>query len=101
MFLQFATKCYQPIGRDICKLLKRWWTWSGSNRRPLPLQAVVGAAQIVFACRLLQEVTANEFWAVVLTLAFLGLVSCWKHSLKIRWVLVEFRDGSDPRLTCV
>ena len=36
MSSQFATKCYQPIGRDICKLLKRWWTWSGSNRRPLP-----------------------------------------------------------------
>ena len=22
--------------RDICKYLKIWWTWSGSNRRPLP-----------------------------------------------------------------
>ena len=36
MFLKFATKCYQPIGREVRKLLKRWWTWPGSNRRPLP-----------------------------------------------------------------
>jgi len=36
MFFEFATKCYQPIGRQSCKWLKRWWTWSGSNRRPLP-----------------------------------------------------------------
>jgi integrase len=28
--------CYQPIGREVRKWLKIWWTWSGSNRRPLP-----------------------------------------------------------------
>ena len=28
--------CY-PAGRsDVCKYMKIWWTWSGSNRRRLP-----------------------------------------------------------------
>ena len=33
---QFASKCYQAGTDDVCKCLKIWWTWSGSNRRPLP-----------------------------------------------------------------
>jgi hypothetical protein len=28
--------CYQTEKWGIGKYLKRWWTWSGSNRRPLP-----------------------------------------------------------------
>jgi len=36
MFLQFAIKCYQTGKSDVGKCLKRWWTWPGSNRRPLP-----------------------------------------------------------------
>src|ERR1039458_9537068 len=32
----FATKCYQTGRGGACKLLKIWWTWPGSNRRPLP-----------------------------------------------------------------
>jgi hypothetical protein len=35
-FWEFAAQML-PTGKgSLCKLLKRWWTWSGSNRRPLP-----------------------------------------------------------------
>ena len=33
---KFATKCYQTKNSVGGKLLILWWTWSGSNRRPLP-----------------------------------------------------------------
>src|SRR5581483_4686979 len=52
-FSRFATKCYQPAGMQIRKLLILWWTWSGSNRRPLPCHgsALPAAPQAHFGGR--------------------------------------------------
>jgi len=69
----------------------------------IPLQAIciAGIAKIVCECWLLHDVTANDFWALMLTLVFLGFVSHSKHRLKIHWVLVEFATAAIAIAVCL
>jgi hypothetical protein len=97
-FLGFGVQCYQPE-RVVCKLLKRWWTWSGSVlrrvliiRNLLILRMARRPKMPTLPGRLYDFCTVNfpnRFYSdPPSSQSFLPVISLPKHSLEIHSILV-------------